>query len=363
MSPTPAPTPAVAPVPPGAARPAPAPRTLPWLLRLHRPGLLVWAAVVAVLALAQLALWGPLGDAAADGWRQYRACVGDGPCGYDQDAIIRYRDVYTYTTFAVGALPFLVAAWAGAALVGRELENGTAHLAWTTGLSPTRWLAAKLAAPAVLTVLGTGPLVLLHHLAWSANRHRIDTSKAWYDSPTLHANGPTTVALALAGLAAGTLAGLLWRRALPALACGLGLTVVLRFAADLVMPHLWPAVTRGTGFDTGPVMEGVRVGSGLVTAGGAHLADPGCGPTFVEDCGEVYARLDATGFFTEYHPESHYWPLQLTTTALLLAVAAGLVLAAFVLLRRSTATPRARTRTPAGAPADTPARVREGAAA
>ncbi|USQ89122.1 ABC transporter permease [Streptomyces phaeoluteigriseus] len=336
----------------------PRPRLLPWLLRLHRPGLAVWAALVAVLTLTLLAMWGPLGDAAADGWRQYRACVGDGPCGYDQDAIIRYRDVYTYTTFAVIGLPFLVAAWAGAALVGREMESGTAHLAWTTGLSPTRWLAAKLAAPAALVAVGTGLLVLLHHLAWSANRNRIDTSKSWHDSPTLHANGPTTVALALAGLAAGALAGLLWRRTLPALVAGLGFTVVLRVAADLAMPHLWPTVTRVTGLDTGYVMEGVEVDSGLVTAHGAHIADPGCGPTFVEGCAEMYAKLDATGFYREYHPESHYWPLQLTTTALLLAVAAGLTVTAFALLRRSTAT----TRTPSPTPTPDPAPTREEAA-
>ncbi|MFM9496996.1 ABC transporter permease [Streptomyces galilaeus] len=330
---TPAPTPV----------PAPQPRLLPWLLRLHRPGLAVWAGLVAVLALALIAMWGPLGAAAADGWRQYRDCGDSGQCGYDQDAIIRYRDVYTYTTFAVIALPFLVAAWAGAALIGRELESGTAHLAWTTGLSPTRWLAAKLAAPAALITAGTGLLVLLHHLAWSANRHRIDTSKSWYDSPTLHANGPTTVALALAGLAAGVLAGLLWRRTLPALVAGLGFTVVLRFAADLVMPYLWPSVTHVTGPDTGYFMAGVEVDSGLVTSDGRHIADPGCGPSFVDGCAEMYAKLDATGVYTEYHPESHYWPLQLTTSALLLAVAAGLVVTAFALLRRSTASTPTRT--------------------
>lgn len=353
---TPAPTPTL------ASAPAPQPRLLPWLVRLHRPGLAVWAALVAVLALALLAMWGPLGAAAADGWRQYRACGDSGPCGYDQDAIIRYRDVYTYTTFAVIGLPFLVAAWAGAALVGRELESGTAHLAWTTGLSPTRWLAAKLAAPAALIAACTGLLVLLHHLAWSANRHRIDTSKSWADSPTLHANGPTTVALALAGLAAGVLAGLLWRRTLPALVAGLGFTVVLRFAADLSMPHLWPSVTRVTGLETGYVMEGVEVDSGLVTADGAHIADPGCGPSFVEGCAEVYGKLDATGFYREFHPESHYWPLQLTTSALLLAVAACLVVTAFALLRRSTATTHTPARTPARIPTRTEAPAREEAA-
>jgi hypothetical protein len=321
--------------------PAPTRRHLRWLHRIHRPALYLWAALVALLTLALLALWGPLTDAAAEGWRQYDACGQGGPCRYDQDAILRYKDVYTYTTVALNLFPFLVAAWSGAALVGRELEHGTARLAWTQDLSPTRWLALKLTVPAALITVGTGLLVLLHHLAWQAGDGRIGTAKPWYDNPTLHANSPTTVALTLAGLAAGALAGLLLRRTLPALLLGLGLAAALRVGADLAMPYLWPADTSVTSLDTGYAYSGVEVDSGLVTSTGAHIEDPGCGPSFVDGCDALYAKLDATGFYATYHPESHFWPLQLTTTALVLAVAAVLTLAAFLLLRRSTATPRA----------------------
>ncbi|MFI6039826.1 ABC transporter permease [Streptomyces sp. NPDC051315] len=317
-------------------------RHLRWLLRLHRPALFVWAALVALLALALLWLWGPLTDAAAEGWRQYDACRDGGPCRYDQDAILRFKDVYTYTNIPLNVLPFLVAAWSGAALVGREMESGTARLAWTQGLSPLRWLTLKLAAPAVLVAAGTSLLVLLHRVAWSASQGRVDTAKTWYDNPTLHANSPVTVALALAGLAAGALAGLLLRRTLPALLLGLGLTAALRFLADLAMPHLWPAVTRVTSRDTGYVYDGVQVDAGLVTSTGAHIDDPGCGPSYVDGCADVYDRLDVTGFYVAHHPESHFWPLQLTTAALVLTVAAALTLAAFLLLRRSTATSRVR---------------------
>ncbi len=35
-----------------------------------------------------------------------------------------------------------------------------------------------------------------------------------------------------------------------------------------------------------------------------------------------------------YHPESHFWPLQLVESALLLTLAAAAIVAAFALLRR-----------------------------
>ncbi|MFI1166054.1 ABC transporter permease [Streptomyces sp. NPDC020801] len=328
---------APAPVPADTRRPTARPRLVPWLLRLHRPALCVWAGLVLVLAAALLWLWGPLTDAAAAAWRQYDACDMNTRCSYDQDAILRYKDVYNYTTLGVTALPFVVAAWSGAALFGRELENGTAHLAWVQSLSPTRWLAAKLALPAALVTTGTGLLVALHHLAWSAGHGKIDTAKPWTDDITLHANGPTTVAFALAGLATGALVGLLSRRTLPALALTLCVAGAVRGAATWVMPHLWPAVTHVTGLREGYSFDGLEVGSGLVTSTGAHIHDPGCGSTIVPECRTLYAKLDATAFYTEYHPYSHYWPLQLTTTALVLTIAALATAAAFTLLRRRTA--------------------------
>ncbi|WP_328481116.1 ABC transporter permease [Streptomyces sp. NBC_00377] len=334
---------ALAPSPPASKAPAAGPGVR-WLFRLHRPALYAWIGLVAVLALVLIWLWGPLTDSAAAAWRQYRSECADGdPCTYDQNAIVRYKSVYMYATGALTGLPFLVAAWAGASLFGRELEHGTAQLTWTQGLSPTRWLAAKLALPTVLVGAGTGLLVTLHRLMWSAGDGRIDTAKSWSENLTLHTNGPTTVAFALTGLAGGALAGLLLRRTLPALTLALGFVAAVRFLADLAMPHLWPAVTRVTGLAEGYRGSGLSVDSGLVTSTGAHIADPGCGPTaFLPACETVYADLHATGFYTTYHPESHYWPLQLTTTALVLAVAAALAAAAFVLLRRSTATvPRA----------------------
>ncbi|MEV0977061.1 ABC transporter permease [Streptomyces sp. NPDC049915] len=313
-----------------------APRHLHWLLRLHRPALLTWAALVLATAAALLWLYGPATDAAAAAWRQWNACDTES-CAYDQPAILRYKTLYTYTTIAVTAVPFVVAAWSGAALVGRELESGTARLTWTQGLTPTRWLTGRLALPAALITAGTTLLVILHRLAWTAAEGRIDTAEAWYDNTTLHANGPTTIAFALAGLAAGALAGLLWQRTLPALMLGMALTLVVRTIADQAMPHLWPTATRTTDLRNADLLGDVLyVDEGLVTSTGRHMADPTCGSTAYPDCRALYEKLDAVGHFHIYHPASHYWPLQLTTTALALALTALLTAGAYMTLRRIT---------------------------
>ncbi|MER6731415.1 ABC transporter permease [Streptomyces puniciscabiei] len=304
------------------------PRTARWLLRLHRPALYGWAALVIVLTAVQLALAGPFADAAAEGWRQFDACTDVMRCRYDQAAILRYKDYYDYATVALTALPFLVAAWAGAALTGRELETGSARLAWTQSTSPARWLTVRLAVPSAVVTAGTCLLFWLHNRAWAAGRGRIDSAKRWYDLWTFHANGPTTAALTLAGLATGTLAGLVLRRALPALVAGLLVTAGIGGLAEKLMRQLWPAVTTIGTRQQGYLGDGMVVEQGLVTRTGAHVT---CGSG---SCDAAYA--EAVGYFNTYHPYSHYWPLQLTTSALLLVVTGLLVLASYLVLRRQT---------------------------
>jgi hypothetical protein len=326
------------PAPALAGHRPPAPHLVRWLLRLHRPALYVWTAAFVVLGGGLLWLWGPLTDASVAAWRQWNACGSSG-CSYDQDAIVRYKDVYQYTTLGLLALPLAVAAWAGGALIGREMESGTAQLSWTQGISPTRWLAAKLALPAALVTAGTGLLVLLHHLAWSAGDGRVDTAKRWYDFATFYANGPLTVALALAGLAAGALIGLLRGHSLFALAAAQGVTGLMWLALHLALPHLWPTVTSVASLTSGgPAGSGITVDEGLLTSTGKRIPDPYCGSAVDPDCDALYDRLHAVSQFKEYHPQSHYWPLQLTGGAVLLAVAALLTVAAFRVLRRRTAT-------------------------
>ncbi|KPI05863.1 hypothetical protein OK074_4353 [Actinobacteria bacterium OK074] len=324
-------------VPGTTARPSPVPGLLRTLLRLHRPALYGWAAFVVALSGVLLWLRGPLTTASAAGWKQYDACGWTPRCTYDQDAILLYKNVYTYGTWAVLAVPLVAAAWAGAALIGREMELGTAQLAWTQGVSPGRWLAAKLVLPAVAIGVGTGLLVTLHHLAWSAGRSRIDTAKSWDETWTFQAGGPITVALALCGLAVGVLVGLLWRRSLAALGAAAVGTVAVWYGISRALPHLWPTVTRVVplGGD-GPAYDGMVVETGVVTASGAHRPIPDCISPNGSVCDKAYEAINATGYYTEYHPKSQYWGLQLASAGVLLALTAVLVAVGFWMLRRRT---------------------------
>ncbi|CAL9501595.1 hypothetical protein SUDANB176_03454 [Streptomyces sp. enrichment culture] len=324
--------------PAATGRPVHAPRQLRWLLRLHRPAVLAWTAFVLVTGAALLWLGGPLTDASAAAWKEYDACALFERCSYDQDAIVRYKDVYNYTTLAVLTAPFLVAAWAGGSLTGREAESGTTRLAWTQGVTPARWLAARLALPAVLIAASTGLLVWLHRLAWTAGEGRIDTAKPWYDFATFHANGTVPVALALAGLCLGALEGLLLRRSLAALTTATVVLGGLWATVHTALPHLWPTVTEVSSLRNGPSGAGIAVGEGVLTADGDRLPAP-CGSGMISGCRTELADLGATGFYRDLHPAAHYWPLQLAASAVLLVVAALLAFAAFRVLRLRTAGP------------------------
>ncbi|MEU6242828.1 ABC transporter permease [Streptomyces sp. NPDC047024] len=309
------------------------PRPARWTFRLHRWALFVWAALV--LAGSGLLLWvgGPLADRAARAWQELQAC--QVACTIDTG---NYAPLYELLTEAMILLPFLVAVWAGAALTARETESGTAALAWTQGITPVRWLAVRLALPAAAVTAGAILLVALHRYAWQATANQVGLRPAWWLPRTFHANGPTTVAVCLAALAAGALTGLLVRRTLPSIGITVAATVLLYAGAHWLMPYLWPPVTKVNGFEGGYAGEfaGVEVAHGMVTRSGAHVPTPDCTEGSLTACKRLYAQHGGTGLFSEYHPESHYWPLQLTTSALLLAVTALLTAASFAVLRRRT---------------------------
>jgi hypothetical protein len=77
----------------------------------------------------------------------------------------------------------------------------------------------------------------------------------------------------------------------------------------------------------------------VVTSTGAHVPYPDCGLRELPWCAPAYARLHATGYSAQTHPYSHYWPLQITTSLLVLAVAAVCAVAAFWLTGRATGLP------------------------
>ncbi|MDO0913757.1 ABC transporter permease [Streptomyces sp. DT2A-34] len=315
---------------PATSRPPRGPRGLIWtVLRLHRASMIVWAVVFLGGAAVLLWAYGPGADAAQAEWD--RVCAGREACVWG-DPIYDFDRVFRAAGSGLNWLPALVAAWAGAALVGREMENGTARLAWTQGITPTRWLAAKLAVPAVLLTVGTTVLALLHRLVSDA--HPLPLGRwSWYTDDNLQANGTVAIAAPLLGLATGVLAGLLLRRALPALAVAPVATGALEALATVASRNLVPWETAIGTLKTG-YQSPVHIlygDQGALTSTGARDPDPLC----VDDA-KCLAAHDIVGFYTDYHPASHFWPLHLVETGLLLGAAALATAAAFRLLRRRT---------------------------
>ncbi|MGV9449980.1 ABC transporter permease [Streptomyces sp. NPDC003635] len=310
-------------------------RGMVWVvLRVHQSALLFWLMLVAVVAGGLVWVAGPGADAA---WAEYRAmgCGSGQPglgCDFTGPALGRYDDILRVAESLMALAPVLVAAWAGGALIGRELENGTAKLAWTQSVTPAHWLAAKLAVPAALLTAGQLTLTLLHRLVWSSDPelHRTVGLRTWHDDSVFLANGTAATAHTLLALAVGVLGGLLLRRALPALAAATLAVLALSSRIGELRPHLWPA-DLATATDDYPETVGMIADGGALTSKGAHVPIPDC--MGLPGC---LSERDITGFYAHYHPTDHFWGLQLMETGLVLAVAALAVLASFWLLRRRT---------------------------
>ena len=193
-----------------------------------------------------------------------------------------------------------MAAFAAGALIGRELENGTAQLAWTQSVSPTRWLAAKLAVPAVLLVAGGTVFVLVFRWAWAADRDLMGDD--WTFNDVFAARGPALVAYGRCALAVGALAGVVLRRPLPALGISCGVMYLINHSLEKHREDLWPPVAPAP-------TKGVEMSQ------------------------DVWQIGDGTGRF---QPQSHYWPMHLVETGIVLGVAVLAIGAAFWVLRRRT---------------------------
>ncbi|MCL6736981.1 hypothetical protein [Streptomyces neyagawaensis] len=298
------------------------------VLRPHQSALWFWGLLVALIGGGLLWAAGPGFDAAWDAYLK-SGCREADYCDMGP-AYQRYDMVVTLGPAVLTVAPALIGAWAGASLIGRELESGTAKLAWTQSVAPARWLAAKLAVPAALIVSGTVLLTLLNRLVWWREEplRRAVVTRDWFAVTTFTGNGTLATAYALLALTVGVVAGLLLRRSLPALAAGFAGTLALMGVLQANRDHLWPVVdTRSSSSE--PLWKGMLVDQGIVTASGDRISNVLCGEP---DCG----RSDVVGYWAQSHPSSHFWPLQLVETGIVVAVTALLVLASFHLLRRRT---------------------------
>lgn len=269
-----------------AARRRLSPRGLVWaVLRVHRPALLVWCAYV--LAMVGWMLWLEY-VTKAEVRAELAACRKLEHGCIDLTSMFDYSQGLSWVGTFIAYFSYGVAAWAGASLTGRELERGTAQLNWTQSVTPARWLTTKLAVSAAVLTAGTTVLVLVYRWAWSSNKD-LRGDEWYYTDPFLN-RGPAVWAYALCALAVGALAGLALKRALPALAVAFGFVLWFHLYVDDHWTELWPMTTL-TGTD---------------------------------------------GSRPDDLPASHFWPLHLMTTGVILTVAVVATAAAYWLLRHRT---------------------------
>lgn len=271
------------------------------------------------------------------------------------------RTLYVAGIVVVGIAPALLGAFWGAPLVARELENGTHRLAWSQGVTRSRWLATRLGLAVLGAALAAGALSLA--AGWWAAPLDGAVADRGVSLPVrlspvpFGMRGVVPVGYAVLAVVLGTVVGMLLRRSVAAMAVTLALVVAVQITVPLwVRPHLLPAervvatitIDRLDGLNVNPDRSVLSLDTGQRgdwllsqrTLDGAGrpvstLPDwfPDClpGPGAGGPGGDAarpamqacLARLDAAGYRQElvFQPAARFWPLQWLESALLLAVA------------------------------------------
>ena len=126
--------------------------------------------------------------------------------------------------FGASLLPLAIGLLFGPAIIGRELESGTAVFSWTLTEDRTPWLLWRAAPPLVLVaLLLVGPTIAADRLE-GASQFQFDPARSFMD---FGARGPLLVTRGLLVCAIGLAAGAYLGRVLPALLLTAGVAFVL----------------------------------------------------------------------------------------------------------------------------------------
>jgi len=300
-----------------------------WLLwRQHRAQLAIVAALLAVFAVPVVITGRHLSDALV-------ACRASGPCG---DVFSHYNAIATTVNLTV-AVPLIFGIFWGVSVVGRELETGTVALAWSQSVTRRHWVRVKLLWLFGSTLAASSALAGLVTW-WSKARNALQESR--FTGLPFDLQNLSPVGYSLFSAALGLVAGIAWRRVLPAVATTIAGFVGVRMIVELVLrPHYMAPVTRLVSMGQAP--EGPRGGwswgsellhNGRVVPGDVVRLPDVCGG--LRTPAEVNRCMDAQGYRVRisYQPASRYWTFQWIEFGIFAALSVLLVAVAIVLLRR-----------------------------
>jgi hypothetical protein len=296
---------------------------------------------------------------------------------YFAGSLIRspYNVLWLLSTGVILLAPAVIGLFWGAPLIARELETGTAALAWNQSVTRTRWLAVKLAAGGLTAMALTEALSLMQ--TWwaapisqaAADGASTGFAQSRFSQLNFATHGITPLGYAAFAFALGVTAGALIRRTIPAMALTLAIFAALQVAMPLwVRPNLAPpdhtvnpvtslgnalASQTGPGGDTftlyGNSIPG-QPGAWLLSSGPVNAAGQATSTTPAA-CASVGSTGPGTGAnqgaspqgsttgpvaflgclashgireAITYQPASRYWRFQATETAIYLALALAL---------------------------------------
>ncbi|MGW6441488.1 ABC transporter permease subunit [Lentzea sp. NPDC055074] len=305
-----------------------------WLIwRQHRTEAGVLAVLLGLFGIALLVLGTQAHDLFPGG---PSACVGEAGAGDACTASFRrLDDEYGWVENLLAAfylVPLVIGAFLGAPLLARELEDGTWQLAWTQAVPRMRWLAAKLAALAGVTIALTAMFTAV--LTWFRQPFDAWEGRLQYDAFDLE--GLVPVAYALFAFGVATAAGAILRRSLPAFGVAFGAFLAARMLVALVArpAYATPLTTTGP-IPAGGAKDQAGVADWTIDQGYADATGRRLSST---EYSELEAAADRAGTnltqflrsqglqrFEVYHPADRFWTFQLVEAALFSGVAAVLI--------------------------------------
>ncbi|WP_405773720.1 ABC transporter permease subunit [Streptomyces sp. NBC_00859] len=240
----------------------------------------------------------------------------------------------------LGYLPVLAGVFLGAPLIAGDLETGTAKLVTSQSVSRLRWLAAKLAIPAVLIALSAAVLGAVFSWWWHPVKTLTDQVE-WTSGTFFDVTGIMPVAYALLTFAVGAAVGMLLRRTLVSMVVTLGIVVAIGVVWDRFRLDLGHVLSVSTSKGVGPgarlpklPAEAVQQGRGtyFLTSSGGRLDWTTCldAPDNEKAHTACLESRHVIGWSMDYLPVSQMHTMQWLGAGIMLTLTAAI--AAFVIL-------------------------------
>jgi ABC-2 family transporter len=258
------------------------------------------------------------------------------------DIIVRHFlgqfDSWVTALRSLAVLPALAGVFVGAPLLARELEHGTHRFAWTQGVTRRRWLLSKTVLLAVATV-AAGAIASLLVMWW---RSPFDTLEGRMSPSGFDVEGVVVPMYALFALAVGVLAGLIFRRTVPAMTATLVVFAATRLTVlKFLRPHFEAPLHRSAvATDAGRPAADWLLSDTLVDAAGRRIT------AGREDLAVLHAQqagIDPHSYLVtvgwkrvvSYQPAGRFWEFQLIEAGIFAALAVAIALTAIWLVRRT----------------------------